>query len=113
MVKGALYVVDVTVADEGNGKLAVTAYDIKKAGDDEVVGEIIFENTYTATTTTDTPKTTTSTDAPKTTAPTDTPNNPTTGDNDNTWLWFDLMLFGGGAVAALIAYNRKKRIKEK
>ncbi|MDD6312051.1 MAG: FctA domain-containing protein [Firmicutes bacterium] len=115
------YVVDVTVADEGNGKLAVTAYDIKKAGDDEAVSEIIFENTYTATTTTDTPKTTTSTDEPKTTAPTgatgttaptDTPNNPTTGDNDNTWLWFDLMLFGGGAVAALIAYNRKRRIKE-
>ena len=86
------YVVEITVTDEGKGKLVASTPVIKKAG--VAVAEIVFENTYTV---------------PK---PAQNPSNPQTGDASTLGLWFALMLASGSGVIGTTVHSRKKKTEE-
>lgn len=87
------YVVEVTVTDDGKGKLVASAPVIKKAGNNDVVAEIVFENTYTVPTP-------------------EYPDSPQTGDNTNLGLWFALLFISGGGLIGTTLYGRKRRFEE-
>ncbi|MGM9647402.1 MAG: hypothetical protein ACI3YH_04660, partial [Eubacteriales bacterium] len=82
-------IVEITVADDGNGNLVVSDPVVKKAGSDDFVDEIVFVNTYT---------------------PPITPEVPKTGEDMK--LWQVLLLISGGAIIASVGYDRKRKIKD-
>ena len=90
------YIVEVTVEDDGNGKLIASAPIIKKAGSNDAVTEIIFENAYTVPSSPDVPAI----------------DNPQTGVNANLWLWFALLFVSGGGLIGTTIYGRKRRKTE-
>ncbi|MBQ8752246.1 MAG: hypothetical protein IJZ13_03985, partial [Clostridia bacterium] len=90
------YIVEVTVEDDGNGKLIASAPIIKKAGSNDAVTDIIFENAYTVPSSPDVPAI----------------DNPQTGVNANLWLWFALLFVSGGGLIGTTIYGRKRRKTE-
>lgn len=85
------YIIEIKVTDEGKGKLVVGTPVIKKAGNNDAVAEIIFENTYTVPT------------------PPAEPQVPQTGDNFNFGLWLALMFVSGLGLVGTVAYGKKSK----
>lgn len=85
------YIIEIKVTDEGKGKLVVGTPVIKKAGNNDAVAEIIFENTYTVPT------------------PPAEPQVPQTGDNFNLGLWLALMFVSGLGLVGTVAYGKKSK----
>ncbi|MBE6733529.1 MAG: VWA domain-containing protein [Ruminococcaceae bacterium] len=90
------YVVEVTVTDDGKGKLVAATPVIKKAGKNDVVTEIVFENTYTA-------------PAPTPKPEQEYPSSPKTSDNTNLHLLFALLFVSGGGIFGTTLYGRKRK----
>lgn len=85
------YVVKVTVADQGKGKLVASDPVFMKAGSNDAVTQIVFENTYTDPT------------------PPDVPHSPKTGDSANLWLWSALLFVSGAGVIGTTVCSKKKK----
>ncbi len=94
------YVIEITVEDDGKGKLVASEPVIKKADSDNAVSEITFENTYTA------PKVPEKPEIPE------APKGPQTGDNSNLWMWFALLFISGGVLTSTAIYGRKRKEAE-
>lgn len=93
------YVVEVTVTDDGKGRLVASTPVIKKAGSSDVVAEIVFENTYAVPT-------------PDPDPTPEYPDSPQTGDTTNLGLWFALLIISSGGLMGTTLYGRKRRSKE-
>lgn len=99
------YVVEVTVTDDGNGKLIPSTPVIRRANSNETVAEIVFENIYSVP---ETPEEPTIPEEP--TVP-EVPDVPKTGDSTHLLLASSLMLLCGSLMATLPVYRRKKKMK--
>ncbi len=84
------YVVEITVTDDGNGKLVASTPVIKKAGSNDAITEILFTNTYIV--------------------PENVPDNPKTGDDAMLGLWFALLLVGVAGFFGTMFYGKMRRI---
>lgn len=86
-----VYVVEITVTDDGKGKLSASDPVIKKDGSNEAVNEIAFENVYTV--------------------PND-PDIPDTGDHSNIAVWFAIMALSGLGLIATVIFGKKTKHAE-
>ncbi len=80
------YCIMVTVEDNGNGNLVVSDVEITKNG--SAIEDIVFENTYFE----------------------EDNDIPQTGDTNNTYTWFALMMFSGACLMFITVKSRTKRI---
>ncbi len=85
------YVVEVKVVDEGKGKLAASAPVIKKAGSNDALTEIVFENVYAV-------------PAP--------PQAPVTGDSTPLGLWLALFIVSGLGLIGTTLHGKKKKAQK-